>query len=561
MADIDPTRLLPALAQLFEEIEGDRPLREQLDRVLDTACQLTHADTGAIGIYDPVNDSITTVATRYTMPAVFAAHFARNEGLAGYIIATGQRYLGRYGDLPRPVSPSLREHESFGLPLLSGDKLLGYLALSLAPPRRFKATDLELGEVLARIVSLAIERERLVAEERRSSLRFELVGHIAAAIQRDPSSEALLQRAADAIHDVLKYPNVEIPLIDAADPGMLVLRARSGAFKRIGPEDRMSIARGVMGAAVRERVTQMVNDTRADPRYVCPPGLPPAQAELAVPIRSAARVLGVLNIESDHGFSDLDRRSLEAIADYLAVTIENSRLLEQAGQAAVLDERARLARELHDNVTQILASMNLLSQTIAATWKRDPAEGEARAARLQQLAQTAFAEMRMLLRQLAPPDTPAQDTISRQSRALVGLENLRTQALPGALTRLLATLVPDNIAVASNFAAYVPQKLEHEEAFYRVCQEAVSNCLRHAAPKRLRVEAAVTGEHAVLRVADDGRGLGTDFRPGIGLSSMRTRIESLHGAFRVGSNNPHGTLIEARVPRADRELASPDQSR
>jgi signal transduction histidine kinase len=87
----------------------------------------------------------------------------------------------------------------------------------------------------------------------------------------------------------------------------------------------------------------------------------------------------------------------------------------------------------------------------------------------------------------------------------------------------------------------------------------LSNSLRHAAAKRLRVEAAVTGEHAVLRVSDDGNGLSTDFRPGIGLSSMRTRIETLHGTFRIGSNNPRGTLIEARLPRADRQIV-PDQS-
>jgi signal transduction histidine kinase len=57
----------------------------------------------------------------------------------------------------------------------------------------------------------------------------------------------------------------------------------------------------------------------------------------------------------------------------------------------------------------------------------------------------------------------------------------------------------------------------------------------------------------VLRVSDDGRGLGTDFRPGMGLGSMRSRIEALHGSFRIGSNSPAGTLIEARLPRSDRD--------
>ena len=382
MADVPPTNAFAPLADLLAAITQELALPELLERALDAACQVAHADTGAIGLYDAATDAIRIAAVRNAMPALFQTRLRRGEGLAGHIIATGQPYHGRYADLPQPTVDALREHISFGTPIRWQDQLLGHLALSVEPPRKFRAADLDIVQLIPPIVAIAI-------------------GH------------------------------------------------------------------------------------------------------------------------------------------------------SQRQDAELLDERARLARELHDNVTQILASMNLLSQTLAATWKRDPAEGEQRVARLHQLAQTAFAEMRMLLRQLAAEPT---DNISRKSRVLVGLENLRTHALPGALTKLLGAVVPENVAVASSFGAYSPQKLEHEEALYRVCQEALSNSLRHAGARRVRVEAAVTGEHAVLRVSDDGRGLGTDFRPGIGLSSMRTRIETLRGTFRIGSNNPHGTLIEARLPRADRDL-------
>jgi signal transduction histidine kinase len=562
MADVFPTNAVTLLADLLAEIAAAAPLPQLLEHAMDSACRLTHADTGAIGLYDAATDTMRTVMTRHAISARFAATFSRGVGLGGHIIATGKRYQGRYGDLPQPVVSEMREHESLGLPMFWREGLLGYLALSVEPPRKFKPAEVELIELIARIVAIAVGDSNQYDEELRGARRFELIARIAADIHlHGQDLDALLQRAADAIHDVLQFPNIDIPLIDPEDPQTLVLRVRGGEYKkRIPHEDRLSIQRGIMGAAVRERLTQLVNDVRTDPRYVCPPGVTPAQAELAIPLRLADRVLGVLNIESECAFSDLDRRSLEVVADYLAVAIDNAHLFAQAGNAAVLDERQRLARELHDNVTQILASMNLLSQTLATTWKRNPAEGEQRVARLHQLAQTAFAEMRMLLRQLAPAEPSNRNTISRKSRVLIGLENLRTHALPGALTKLLATMVPENVAVASSFAAYVPQKLEHEEALYRVCQEALSNCLRHAAAKRVRVEAAVTAEHAVVRVSDDGRGLDTDFRPGIGLGSMRTRIESLRGTFRIGSNNPRGTLIEARLPRVDREIAPHNQS-
>jgi len=201
--------------------------------------------------------------------------------------------------------------------------------------------------------------------------------------------------------------------------------------------------------------------------------------------------------------------------------------------------------------------MSLLSQTLAAAWQRSPEDGERRAARLQQLAQTAFAEMRMLLQQLAPSGAGENIQVSRRSRNLVGVENLREHALPSALTKMLASMVPESIAVKSSFSGYVPQRLDLEEALYRVCQEAISNIVRHAGAKRLRVEAAVTATEAVLRVADDGRGLGVEFRPGVGLGSMRTRIEKLHGQFRIAPNSPTGILVEARLPRADRrEIAA-----
>ena len=267
--------------------------------------------------------------------------------------------------------------------------------------------------------------------------------------------------------------------------------------------------------------------------------------------------------------------SIESVADFLGVAIRNLRLVPAARDAAILTERQRLARELHDNVTQILSSMSLLTQTIDSAWRRDPAEGSRRIARLSELAQTAFVEMRMLLRELSPPNdvfaaphatapgtaasppprapiaTPA---ISKRSRTVAGLERLKEHALPGALERMLAVLLPEELALRLESPDYVPQSLSHEEALYRICQEAASNVIRHAGARLLRVTATVTAEHAVLRVADDGRGLAPEFRPGIGLSGMRTRIETLGGHFRVTPNSPQGTLIEARLPRLDRSL-------
>ena len=393
--------------------------------------------------------------------------------------------------------------------------------------------------------------------------RLRLVARIAARMHEVTTLDALLQGTADAIHEMLGYPNVDIPMLDPADRTVLVVEVRGGHYKEtIRHVDRIPVDRGIMGSAVRRRRTELVNDLAGHPGYVCPPGVRPAQAELAVPIRVAGEVVGVVNVESDFPFDEADRLSIESVADFLGVAIRNQRLLPAAREAAVLTERQRLARELHDNVTQILSAMSLLTQTIDGAWARDPAEGRRRVARLSELAQTAFVEMRMLLRELSPPAVTHGGGQARTGgnapsfaghAAAASHEQLREHGLPWTLERLLAVMAPEELRVALDVVDYVAQELGHEQALHRVAQEAVSNAVRHAAARILRVHATVDAGQAVLRVVDDGRGLGPEFRPGIGLSGMRSRIESLGGHFRVTPNSPNGTLIEARLPRRDRE--------
>jgi signal transduction histidine kinase len=488
-------------------------------------------------------------------PRELGAEYVAGQGLAGAVLARGVPVVCRFGDLPGIKLPELAANAVIGLPVRWGDELIGFFGIGAGPPRSFDAEDVQLLELFARHAAAAIRNARRYREETRRAARFALIVRIGAIIQaKSESIEHILQNAADAIHELLEYPNVDVPLVDAADPRTLVVSIRGGDYKRaIDRVDRIPIECGSMGAAVRERRSQLVNDVAADPRYVIPPGVAAPLAELAVPIMRGDEVLGVLNVEGNARFDEFDQQSLEIIADHLGLAIQNARLNEQAKVAAVLAERQRLARELHDNVTQILSSISLLSQTLESAYRRDPAEGARRVQRLQQLSQTAFAEMRMLLRELAPPASgDASANISRRSRTFVGLERLKEHALPGALKRLLEAMAPENLALRLDFGNYVAQRLEYEETLYRVCQEAVSNVIRHAHSKKLYVTATVTRDQIVLQVADEGRGIGNEFRPGLGLSSMRTRLETAGGHLRVTPNSPRGTLIEARLPRADR---------
>lgn len=544
---------LDALRQMVEDVSSELELQPLLTRLIESACLLIGADDGTIGLLDRGRNVIRTEAA-YHMPASeLGAEMGPNIGLAGRVLASGEAVIARYGDIANITLPELAENRVVGLPIRWRGRLIGFFGIGAKPPHVFGGEDIALLEVFARHAAIAIDNARRYDQERRRAARFALIARVTAALGVSSDVDTVLQRVADAVHEVLGFANVDIPLIDPEDPTLLLIRVRGGQYKqRISHEDRIPITRGIMGAAVREGCTQCVNDVRNDPRYITPPGMTTPQAEIAIPIIQGGEVLGVLNVESDQVFDALDVASLEIIASHLAVAIENARLVTEVRAVAVLAERQRLARELHDNVTQILASINLITQSLPQALRKDPEEAQRRAKRLQELAQTGFAELRALLRELTPPEQANRPTISRTGRAFLGMEKLREGGLPAAITPLVTRMVPESMQLTLNIASYELQRLDREEALFRVCQEAVSNAVRHAQATRLTVGLKLSDRALTLSVLDNGIGMAADARKGLGLGHMRERVEQMGGVFRIVPAAPRGTLIEAAVPREDR---------
>lgn len=546
------------LRGMVEEISGELELHTLLARTVEHACRLVGAGEGKLGLYDIERDLIRTAAV-HRLPEREVGMLERpGTGLVGRVLASGGALRARAVDLEASPSPDRDAHEWIGIPIRWKDELLGVLGVGLAPPSLMPPDAVEVLTVFTRHAAIAIENARRYARERRRTARFELIARVARIISGGLGPDHLLCQAADAIHDVLEFPNVDIPLLDPHDPGMLVVEVRGGEYKRlIQGSDRVPVARGIMGAAVRERRTQRVDDVTQDPRYVQPPVPTRIRAELAVPIQIGGEVLGVVNVEGPEAFDDLDQRTIEIVADHLAVALRNAHLIEHNRAAAVWQERQRLRRELHDSVTQILSSISLLAQALPSAWRASAQEGERRAQRLAELAQTAFAEMRALLRELQPP-AEAAPAISQRGRSFLGLERLRDGGLAPALTRLLDTMIPETLARRYLFDAWVPQHLPHEEALYRVCQEAVSNVIRHSGAHRVEIEARVEPQVSRLLVRDDGGGLPAEFGGGgIGLKSMQQRVASLGGSFRLQRLDGGGLQVEACLPRRDRSLKAP----
>ena len=209
-------------------------------------------------------------------------------------------------------------------------------------------------------------------------------------------------------------------------------------------------------------------------------------------------------------------------------------LRRQAGELAAGEERAHLARELHDSVTQALFSMTLVSRSVELLLDRDPDAARAQLAQLRDLQREALAEMRALIFELRPGNLE-QDGLTRALRT-------HTAALQGRIG------LP--VVVESTLDERLP--LPIEEVLYRISQEALHNVVKHAGARQVRLELGRIASGVRLRIADDGKGFDPSRVPDghLGLAGMRARAEKIGARFSVKSEPGQGTTIEVVVPNA-----------
>jgi PAS domain S-box-containing protein len=254
-----------------------------------------------------------------------------------------------------------------------------------------------------------------------------------------------------------------------------------------------------------------------------------------VPIQAKGRTLGVLSVlrTARHKLGDEETALLAAIGAQLGVAVENARLYLQAEQLAIIEERQRLARDLHDSVTQTLYSANLLAES----GRRTAAAGDAAGAtvlfqRMGELTQCALKEMRLLVYELRPADLEQQGLTAALQRRLDSVES-RTGIKTFLDVRGEAQLAP-NV----------------EAALYRIAQEALNNALKHADATEVGVTVELDPGHVRLAVVDNGRGIDAHdlaAKRGMGLAIMRERAGEMGADFTVDSKPDQGTRIEVHL--------------
>src|SRR5215510_1806958 len=315
------------------------------------------------------------------------------------------------------------------------------------------------------------ELDSLCAGQARAEL--EAVSSAVLAVTKHLSVRQVLQTIVTAARSLsqAEYAALGVPDSIGSFAEFVVDGISDEQWAAIGPLPRQH---GLLGIMLQEARPQRLPDITKDPRFVgdWPPAHPALKDFLGMPVMDGEDILGAIylaNKRGGAGFTDADERMLSVLAAHAAIALTNARLYEQSRELTIVQERQRIARELHDAVAQKLFSLRLTADAAATLGELDPARAAAELATVRRLAAEAADELRQVVIELRPADL-AGDGLPAVLRKQVDVLNR-----VGGTT---VTLVVDG---------WRRLPIEREEAVLRVAQEALHNAMRHAEASSITV--------------------------------------------------------------------------
>ena len=369
------------------------------------------------------------------------------------------------------------------------------------------------------------------------------------AVSQQLSVEQVLQMIVQSARTLVdaEYAALGVPDDKGSFAQFVVDGVSDEQWRAIGPLPRQH---GLLAVMLHEGRPERVADIRRDPRFQGWPSAHPDMIDfLGMPISDCEQVLGALylaNKRGGGGFTDEDENLVGLLAAHAAIALTNARLYERSRELTLVEERTRLARELHDAVSQKLFSLRLTVSAAESLIERDPERARAELERVQQLSAEAIGELRSAIFQLRPAELSDDGLVDTLRKQVEVLERVHRVHIGWSAER-----VP-------------PLPPMTEDALFRVAQEALHNALRHAdAP---RIEVAIRGTAngrrpgaradsrpgVVLEVRDTGRGFDVEATRRttrrLGLASMRARARAAGGRLSVTSAPGEGTTVRVEVP-------------
>jgi nitrate/nitrite-specific signal transduction histidine kinase len=394
--------------------------------------------------------------------------------------------------------------------------------------RAFNSMTDQLRELIAGLERRVTDRTQ---ELQRLALRLETSAQVSREVTSILAIDTLLAKVTELIESAFGYYAVHIYLVDQ-EANQLVFRASSAS----PPHDLvLDIASNSLnGEVVRTNKWFLANDVEREPLFRPDPHFPDCGSELVIPLRFGRRITGTLDMlsASRHAFRPEDVVVAQSLGDQIAIAIENARLYERSQELAVVEERNRLAREVHDAMNQSLYSIILFAGAAQKeAEKANQASIYRHLTRVESMAQQALKEMRLMVYELRPQEL--------EEKGLMGALQQRLDAVEAS-----AGLDVD-LRVEGTFHL-LPRV---EEALYRIVQEALNNALKHASAGSVKITVAARDGRLEVGVSDDGVGFDPGAETaGLGLATMRERAEALGGCLEVQSARGQGTAVRLTVP-------------
>jgi signal transduction histidine kinase len=539
------TKELAALNAIAAAVSSSLDLEDVLDSALDKTLEVMEIESGGIYLLDEESRLLNIVVQRGFEPDFVAGidKLELGEGFSGRVVQSGQPMLVRNAStdprLTREVVQDAGLRSAAIFPLSSKGKVLGTFFTIARTDREFSEEDIQLLTSIGNQIGVAIENARLYEQAQQRMRELEALHRADAELYRYLNLNEVLQALVDIGVDILK-----------ADKSTLIVwdedreRLEAKAARGFSPEmlALLSFARdeGTFGHVFTTGEPVIVDDALNDPRRenerpevvqsaILLEGI---RSFMHLPIKIGDDVFGVFSAiyTTPHTFGEDDLRLFTTLAGRAALAIENARLYEQAQQIAALEERNRIARELHDSVKQQALAASFQIGTALTLYDRDSHTAESHLLEADRLVDSVRKELTDLIHELRPQAMNGKDIA----------ENLNDYAVEWAHQ--------SGIEVHVEVQEATGLSLEVKQALFRILQESLANVARHSLAECVDVVLRVDKEIQLL-VEDDGHGFDMHAEHGgMGLESMKERAESLDGRFIVESEPSKGTRIEVTFP-------------
>ena len=540
---IDSYRILNEIASV---VSRSLDLSEILSNALGKVLEATNLDNGGIYLLKQDLQELEIAVQRGFSPEFVSAidHLKVGEGFSGKVIETGEPLVVKDITKDKRLTRSIVKKEGFtsvaAVPICSKGKPLGTIFLVSRDPRDFAEEEIALLIASGQQIGVAVDNASLFQAEQRRAEQFRVISEVGRQITSIMDIDQVLDQVVKLIRKAFCYDHVAIATIEGDyavyrvgdgnvwdDPDFRFIPARL----KIGKE-------GVTGRVAGSGEALYLPDVREDPGYVEMKGSG-TLSELTVPIKVKGKVIGVLDVQSQqvNAFDESDLVVLQSLADQTAVAIENAQLYKQAQQLAVVEERNRLARELHDSVTQALYGITLHAEAAYRQLSANqPNLANDQLTELRNTAQEALREMRLLIFELRP--------------SVMELQGL----IPALRARLEAVEERAGMNVEFNLDENLVISEKIQDGFYRIAQEALNNALKHAKADQIILNLTGTKETITMEIIDDGIGFDPDTAVeggGLGLDGIIERAELMGGELTLKSDPGQGTTVRIEVPHGE----------